>query len=80
MRKQLETIESVKNRLENVMGKDIQIAVNRGRRHFVKYDAKLLALYPSVFTVETNDKILPERSYSYTEVLCGNVRIFTKNV
>lgn len=78
MKKQLDTIESVKKRLENIRGTDVLVAVNRGRKKIVKYDAKLLNLYPSVFTVSVENSNQPERSYSYTEVLCGNVRISPK--
>ncbi len=80
MRKQLETIESVKKKLENIKGTDVEVAVNRGRRKFVKFDAKLTSIYPSVFTVSVQDSNASERSYSYTEVLCGNVRICPKNI
>ena len=78
MRKQLETIESVKKRLENIKGKEIEIAVNRGRRKFLKFDAQLKNIYPSVFTVISPNLGETEKSYSYTEVLCGNVKIFPK--
>lgn len=79
MKRQLDTIESVKKRLENIKGADVLVAVNRGRKRVVKFDAKLLNLYPSVFTVAVENSNQPERSYSYTEVLCGNVRICPKN-
>ncbi len=80
MKRQLETIESVKKRLENFKGIDVEVAVNRGRRKIVKFDAKLVSIYPSVFTVSVPNSSESERSYSYTEVLCGNVRICPKNI
>lgn len=79
MKKQLATIESVKQKLECIKNEEIQIAVNRGRKRFVKFNAKLVSLYPSVFTVVVENSVPKERSYSYTEVLCGNVRVYPKN-
>ena len=78
MKKQLDTIESVKKKLEVIKGSDVEIAVNRGRKRFVKFDARIVNIYPSVFTVcsNTNES---EKSYSYTEILCGNVKICPKN-
>ena len=78
MRKQLETIESVKKRLEDIKGKDVEVAVNRGRRKIFRFDAKLKNIYPSVFTVTSSNLGETEKSYSYTEILCGNVKIFPK--
>lgn len=80
MKKQLATIESVKQKLNDIKGNEIQLAVNKGRKKFIKYDAKLLNLYPSVFTVMVENSNPKERSYSYTEVLCGNVRVYPKNI
>ena len=80
MKKQLNTIESIRQKLEDIKGEDIQLAVNRGRKRFVKFNAKLVSLYPSVFTVVVEDSVPAERSYSYTEVLCGNVRVSPRNI
>ena len=79
MKRNLETIESVRNRLMEIKGKDIVMKVNRGRRKIESFDAKLTETYTSVFMVKT-DTNEPERSYSYTEVLCGNVSIYPKVV
>lgn len=80
MKKSLETIESVRTKLEKIKGQNITMQVNRGRRKIVNFDARLEKIYPSVFTVTVPCSSEPERSYSYTEVLCGNVKICPKNL
>ena len=80
MKKQLGTIESVRKQLESIKGTDVKMQVNKGRKKIVKFDAKLVSTYPSVFTVFVQNSNEPERSYSYTEVLCGNVKICPKNI
>ncbi len=80
MRRDLDTIESVKNKLKDIVGVNVEIAVNKGRKKITKYDGKIMNIYPSVFTIELNDNTETKMSYSYTEILCGNVKICPKNV
>ena len=79
MRKDLETIESVRNKLSEIKGQNISLSVNKGRRKIEKLDGKLIEIYPSVFMVTVNGEYETKHSYSYTEVLCGNVHIKPKN-
>ena len=78
MKRQLQTIESVREKLTELKGKSVKMAVNRGRRKIVKFDAVLTDIYPSVFTVTVDDE--SSQSYSYTEILCGNVKVMAKTV
>ena len=78
MKKQLQTIESVKQTLESLKGKSVKLAVNKGRKKIVKFDAVLTEIYPSVFTVSVDEDM--SQSFSYTEVLCGNVKIIAKSL
>lgn len=78
MKKDLETIENVKTKLEALKGKNIKFQVNKGRKKYVSFNGKVTAIYPSVFTIITESDGEKERSYSYTEVLCGNVKFYSK--
>ena len=80
MKRNLETIENVRKRLEDIKGQDVKLQVNRGRKKIVSFDAKLVAIYPSVFTVTVDAPNITERSYSYTEILCGNVKVSPKTI
>ena len=75
MKRNLETIESVRNRLEALKGHDVKFQVNKGRKRYINFNGKVIATYPSVFTICTDDEDKKEKSYSYTEVLCGNVKV-----
>jgi uncharacterized protein Veg len=49
--------------------------VNRGRRKIENYEATVQSIYPSVFTVKINSPcVVDTMSYSYSEVLCGDVK------
>ncbi len=75
MKRNNRTIEDVKNKLAELKGKSIKLQVNKGRRRIVKFDGQIKDIYPSVFTVELNTTPKNVLSYTYTEVLCGNVKI-----
>lgn len=78
MRRQLQTIQSVRETLLQLKGKTVKMAVNRGRKKIVKFDAVLTDIYPSVFTVTVDQE--SSQSYSYTEILCGNVKVIAKSI
>ena len=80
MKKNLETIENVRKKLEGIKGQDIKMQVNRGRKKIVSFEARVVETYNSVFTVTVQEPSISERSYSYTEILCGNVKVFPKTV
>ena len=80
MKRDLETIENVRNKLEALKGQMIKFQVNKGRKKYVSFNGKVTAIYPSVFTILPDSEDEKEKSYSYTEVLCGNVKFSSKAV
>lgn len=72
-------IEDVKNQIDSIKGKEIKMLVNKGRKKMVRYEGTVVNVYPSLFTVEVlDDAISTIHTYSYAEILCGNVRICPK--
>lgn len=56
--------------------KPVTVKLNLGRNKFVTFTAILNGIYPSLFTVSPDDKnFLGKTAYSYSEILCGRVRI-----
>ena len=78
MNRNLPTISSVRETLQKFQGQNVKMQVNLGRKKMVAFDAVLVNIYPSVFTVNVKNSDQPDRSYSYTEILCGNVKIQPK--
>jgi uncharacterized protein Veg len=79
MRKINETLNEIKAQIELLKGQHVNMQVNRGRRKIEHYDAVVETIYPSVFTVKINSPQNETMSYSYSEVLCGDVKISAKN-
>ncbi len=71
MRKIVLGLEEIKLNISNLKGKTVQMSINRGRKKFENLSATIKDIYPSVFTIKTeNEKI---QTFSYFDVMCGNV-------
>lgn len=76
MRKRVESVEEVKERIKGLMGSSLKISVNKGRKRVVRYDGEIARVYPSVFTLKiTSDKFTDMLSCSYSDVICGDIKL-----
>lgn len=76
MRKPIYEMDSVKQKILELKGKTIKLTVHRGRKRYIRYTGVLEEIYPSVFTVRINEhKAMNIITYSYSDVLCGDVKI-----
>jgi uncharacterized protein Veg len=80
MRKSGLTIEVIKNKIDELVGKSIYMEVCRGRKQVKKYNGVVEHTFPSVFVVRLTDgnNVINSLSYSYSDVLCGDVIIEAK--
>ena len=54
----------------------VAVRVNLGRNKSMSYSGVLSGIYPALFTVKPDDEnFLGKTAYSYSDVLCGNVKI-----
>ena len=73
------SINTIKETVKNLHGKDVIVKLNLGRNKFVTFAATLSGIYPSLFTVAPVDKnFLGKTAYSYSEILCGRVKIMER--
>lgn len=79
MRKATLSLNEIIEKIKKMQGKDVNMEVNRGRKRIEKYVGVIENVYPSVFTVAIKS---PEnqnsQSFSYSDVLCGDVKIKDK--
>lgn len=73
MRERCITVGEIKAQINSLIGKEISMEVNRGRRKIENYMGVISKVYPSVFTIKLNEK--DSLTYSYSDVLCGDVKI-----
>lgn len=74
MRKVGSNVLTVIQEIEKLKGENICMEINKGRKRIEKYQGIIENTYPSIFTVNVGNGKNP-LSYSYTEVLCGDVVI-----
>ena len=75
MRKLGLSLSEVKEKIKNLKGENVTLAVNRGRKKIETINAQIENIYPSVFTVKVDQ--LDVQTFSYFDVLCGDVEILS---
>lgn len=75
MRKVNLTIDQIIEKIKNYKGKNVDLEVTRGRKKTIKLEGIIESVYPSIFTVKTEENAY---SYSYADVLCGDVSLSLK--
>jgi len=79
MRKPNLTLTQIKEEITKLKGKPVNMQVNSGRKKIVHYEGVVENIYQSVFVVKIdNDALVDKKSYSFSEVLCGDVQIALK--
>ena len=76
MIKPTKNIKDVKQMVKDYSSQHVAVKVNLGRNKSVCYSGNLSGVYPALFTVQPDEEgFLGKTSYSYSDVLCGNVKI-----
>lgn len=76
MKKKPANIDEIKRRILELKGQVVDLYINRGRRKVSAYRARIEDVYPSVFTVRSDQNSQDNiYTYSYNDVLCGEVKI-----
>ena len=65
-----QALEQIKSQIFALKGNSVELCVNRGRKKFDTFVGIIDNAYPSVFTILANEKL---QTFSYFDVLCGNV-------
>ena len=76
MIKPSKNIADVKRLVNDCRAQRVAVRVNLGRNKSVSYSGILSGIYPALFTVKPDEEgFLGKTSYSYSDLLCGNVKI-----
>lgn len=73
MRRRAVNIQEVKRKIEMLRGKNLSLAVNKGRNRITKLNGQIVDLFPSVFTFRASAGDLV--SFSYSDIICGDIQI-----
>lgn len=72
------SLNDAKNYIGSLRGKELYVKVNLGRNKSVSYTGRLSGVYPALFTVSPIEAFKGKTSFSYSELLCGGVRVKEK--
>lgn len=72
------SLQDAKNYVSKLRGKQIEVLVNLGRNKRARYVGTLSEIYPALFTITPQSNVLVKTSFSYSELLCGGVKIRLK--
>lgn len=76
MIKPTKNIKDVKQMVAACSRQRVAVRVNLGRNKILAYSGVLAEIYPALFTVRPDEEgFLGKTAYSYSDVLCGNVKI-----
>ena len=79
MRKVSSKIEDVIKEIQRLKGQPVDIKVTRGRKKALEISGIIESVYPSIFTVKTIAEKQNSFSYSYADVLCGEVQLLKRS-
>ena len=75
MRKNIITLDEIKRSVLSLKGEQVKLYINRGRRKILKLEGVIDNVYTSVFTVKDKITTSATHTYSYSDILCGEVKI-----
>lgn len=75
MKRNIGELSLVKEKISSLKGEMIAMSINRGRKKIDNVSAVVKDVYPSVFTVRIENARQPLQTFSYFDILCGNVKI-----
>lgn len=76
MRKAILSIDKVKQQIKSYKGQNVNLTVNHGRNKICNYAGEIDNIYPSLFTVNVkNGESYKKHCYSYSDVVCGQVKL-----
>ena len=68
------SLYDIKDKVYSLKGQNISLKINKGRNKIVSLTATIDQVYPSMFVISPNvPNIVDRKSYSYNDVLCGDV-------
>lgn len=69
------SIHDIRSKIHELKGQNIALKINKGRNKIVSLTAIIDQVYPSMFVISpTCEVCLDRKSYSYSDVLCGDVK------
>ncbi|MBQ9716342.1 MAG: Veg family protein [Clostridia bacterium] len=74
MKRQYQNLDVIKQKINQLKGKDVKIRLNKGRNKIQFFKGRINETYSSVFVIQIFDSVFDRLSCTYQDVLCGDVK------
>lgn len=71
-------VDDIREKLEGLRGSRIRVRANMGRSRIVERSGALVAVHPSLFVIEVEERRgrKARQSYQYVDILTGTVELY----
>ncbi len=74
MRKSI-SLDDAREYVSNLVGRDVDVKVNRGRNKIKKYRGVISEAHENVFVIKLQNDIFDRISCTYTDMVCGEISL-----
>ena len=75
MKRSTVTVNQCKDAISALIGKKVTVKHNRGRNKVYVFVGTISEAYGAVFVVKTENLITDRQTFSYQDILCGDIRL-----
>ena len=68
-------VEEAKTMVEQLLGRNVDVRLNRGRNKIKHYAGVVAETHSNVFVIELSNEIFDRISCSYVDVVCGEIAL-----
>ena len=75
MRKSTATVQQCRQAISSLIGKKVTVRHNAGRNKVMVFVGTVSEVYGGVFVIKTENGVTDRRTFSYQDMLCGDIRL-----
>lgn len=73
--KKSQTVDDAKRYIQSLLGRNVDVKLNRGRNKIKHYKGVVSEAHSNVFVVRLTNEIFDRISCSYSDVVCGEIAL-----
>lgn len=74
------SIEAAREYVSGLVGRDVDVKVNRGRNKVKRYKGVISEAHENVFVVKLKNDLFDRISCSYTDMVCGEISVVNAQI
>lgn len=74
------SVEAAREYVSGLVGRDVDVKVNRGRNKVKRYKGVISEAHENVFVVKLKNDLFDRISCSYTDMVCGEISVVNAQI